>query len=871
MSPNINTVFEAAIQAHAAGLCIMPPAEDGSKRPLPDSEGNWKTYQRRCSTPDDLRRWYPGCSGLGVVTGKVSGYVEVWDFDDPATYQAFVAAARACGLGEVVDRIEVGYRDDTPGGGSRWLAHYPAEVKRRPGDRHVLARRPKRPGERRHAKDKIKVLIELPAFAIVAPTNGKVHPTGKPYVRRSGSFETIAAYTAEERDALIELARSFDETPRTHAEPRAQRKSARNGEVRPGDDYAARTTWEELLGPAGWRRVYRRGDVTYWCRPGKKFGVSATTNHAGLDLLHVFSSSTEFEPDKSYSKFAAYTVLKHDGDFNAAARDLARQGYGQPGGAGDHQPWRKKKPETNGSAKKDYTDEESVRPNIQIKAGDLSLMATMAEKHLINSGAPFYRRGSMLVRPLVIEVPASDNRKTKIAALEEVSEVYMRDMLSRQIFWQKIQHRGAGETVAAADPPMSVAKTILGRTGEWGFPPIVAVITTPTLRPDGTVLVEPGYDPTTQLMLIGPPSLPQMPEKPTYDEAYEALNVLDELLDDFPFVDDESRSTALSALITPVVRGAFAVAPMHAGRAPKAGSGKSYLLDTAAAIAIGEPCPAIAAGRDEAETEKRLVSVVLAGYPLINIDNVNGELAGDFLCQVIERPIVNPRVLGKSKTVRVPNRMTTFCNGNNLRLTGDMPRRALLCSLDAKTERPEEREFKSDPVERVLADRGKYIAAALTVVRAYIVAGRPGKLRPLASFKGWSDTVRSALVWLGRVDPVKTMATVRAEDPEEQALTALLIAWKDAFGTGFKNALTASEAIARAQERLNTGQPVYSSAGWAKPALRAAIESISPRGSPDAKSLGKWLASKKDRIASGLRFTQAMRSGCASDWYVEKV
>jgi hypothetical protein len=115
------------------------------------------------------------------------------------------------------------------------------------------------------------------------------------------------------------------------------------------------------------------------------------------------------------------------------------------------------------------------------------------------------------------------------------------------------------------------------------------------------------------------------------------------------------------------------------------------------------------------------------------------------------------------------------------------------------------------------------------------------------------------------------MATVRAEDPEEQALTALLVAWKDAFGTGFKNALTASEAIVRAQERLNTGQPVYSSAGWAKPALRAAIESISPRGIPDAKSLGKWLASKKDVIASGLRFTQAMRSGSASDWYVEKV
>src|SRR5262249_48776683 len=152
----------------------------------------------------------------------------------------------------------------------------------------------------------------------------------------------------------------------------------------------------------------------------------------------------------------------------------------------------------------------------------------------------------------------------------------------------------------------------LKRVGEHEFLPIVGVITTPTLRPDGTVLVEAGYDPATWLLLTDPPILPPIHDRPTFDDAYAALKDLDELLDEFPFVGAASRSVALSALITPIARGAFPVAPLHAARAPTAGSGKSYLFDVAAAIDQGERCPVIAAGRDEAETEKRLGATILA-------------------------------------------------------------------------------------------------------------------------------------------------------------------------------------------------------------------------------------------------------------------
>ena len=75
------------------------------------------------------------------------------------------------------------------------------------------------------------------------------------------------------------------------------------------------------------------------------------------------------------------------------------------------------------------------------------------------------------------------------------------------------------------------------------------------------------------------------------------------------------------------------------------------MVDIAAGISTGVACPVMAIGRDEAETEKRLGAALLAGQSLISIDNVNGELGGDALCQAVERPVVQIRILGRSKRV----------------------------------------------------------------------------------------------------------------------------------------------------------------------------------------------------------------------------
>lgn len=483
------------------------------------------------------------------------------------------------------------------------------------------------------------------------------------------------------------------------------------------------------------------------------------------------------------------------------------------------------------------------RPMIRLREGYLSEIATSGEQALVSQRAPFYVRAGQIVRPVIDKVSAANGAFVPVARVGDVSPEAMTDWLSRSAVWVKFNARKQEEV--RTDPPKQIAQIILSRDGEWTFNPLVAVLTTPTLRPDGSLLTQAGYDPATQIVLLEPPTLPPIADMPSREQAVSALALLDRLLDEFPFVDDASRSVALSALVTPVVRGAISVAPLHAISATAPGSGKSYVVDLVSAIATGERMPVLTAGKTEEETEKRLGAAVLGGQALISIDNVNGELGGDLLCQVVERPVVSLRPLGHSKLVKTASRASCFATGNNIRLVGDMTRRVVLCSLDPCVERPELRTFKSDPFRQVTSDRGKYIAAALTVVRAYAAAGFPDQLPPLASFEDWSRLVRSALVWLGRPDPVSTMERAREEDPVTSSLIAVLTHWHDTVGEA---ALTTGKIREQAQLTNSMGNPAHG-------ALRDALEAVADdkiKGI-DAKRLGRFLGQYAGRVAGGFK------------------
>ncbi len=481
---------------------------------------------------------------------------------------------------------------------------------------------------------------------------------------------------------------------------------------------------------------------------------------------------------------------------------------------------------------------------IRLRVDQLHIAATKGEKALLDSDLQIFQRGGTLVRPIVADVEAAEGRRTKTAQLLKIDPAYMRDILRREAVWRRWD--GRSKRVVAADVPEEVALSILARQGEWTFPRIAGVTSCPTMRPDGSIFHEPGFDAVTGLLLMAPPPMPPIINDPSFDDAAAALALLKGLLSEFPFVGGVDRAVALSALITPIVRGAFQVAPMHCASAPTAGSGKSFLFDLAAAISTGQRMPVMSAGASEDELEKRLGAALLMGQPLISLDNVNGALRGVVLCQAIERPLVEIRILGRSERVSIEARGTSiYCNGNNIILHGDLNCRTITTNLDPNEDRPELREFKDDPFGRVLADRGNFIAAALTLCRAYIVAGQPGKAKPLASFGGWSGVVRSALIWLGEADPVASIDAMQGSDPDRVELIEMLDAWKRDLGVGHTKRRTLADVVAIVEE-FPSGAPV----------LGAAIQSHIAGGREriDANKLGNWLRKHQNRWIDGLRF-----------------
>ncbi len=423
------------------------------------------------------------------------------------------------------------------------------------------------------------------------------------------------------------------------------------------------------------------------------------------------------------------------------------------------------------------------RPIIIVEKGEIASTASKAEDALRAAGVPVYQRGGKLVVPVQNRVKLANGKKATTASFKQVDVPTLVDLLNRCADFQRWDARS--KKVVSIDPPRDVAETILSRQGEWRFRRIAGCVTAPMLRADGTLLDAPGYDGATELHHFRDPGLtmPAMPDTPTRADAEAALAMLDALLGGFPFVGAIDRAVALSALMTAPLRGGMATAPMHLIRAHTAGTGKSFLVDLATTLAAGHPAPAMSVGKGAEELEKRLGAAMLEGLPFLNLDNANGEVGGEMLCQVTERSSVAVRVLGQSKMPHVECRAAVFCNGNNTTVVGDLVRRTVTCNLDAGMENPEARHFRFDPIARVLAHRGRYLAAILTIARAYRAAGCPEAcppLAPLGSYAEWARAVRAPLVWLGLPDPVASQDAARAEDPVRASIRELIALWEGA-------------------------------------------------------------------------------------------
>ena len=245
----------------------------------------------------------------------------------------------------------------------------------------------------------------------------------------------------------------------------------------------------------------------------------------------------------------------------------------------------------------------------------------------------------------------------------------------------------------------------------------------PVLTPDGRVISTPGYDRGTGLLIEITGAWPVL-DAPTRDHAVAVCARLRELLRHYPWVSDEDRAVGLSLLLTAIARPVLPAAPMHCVDSPEAGSGKSLLIDVASILASGGPASVMDFGRDAVEAGKRLDAMMLAGDPIIAIDNVEVPLEGAVLCQILTQPARRIRVLGTHTVVTVPCVQMVTASGCNITLRGDIVRRSIICRLDAQAERPELRDIDQDLIAEVRRDGGRLLLSMIHRV-AYHRAGLP--------------------------------------------------------------------------------------------------------------------------------------------------
>lgn len=642
------------------------------------------------------------------------------------------------------------------------------------------------------------------------------------------------------------------------------------------------TTWEyedpktgEITTRAGWDG---------WNTIGMSLFRASGQSDAGFKIFDDWcKQNTDKYKDGKYIRYSWFTRWRRTPPKKVTAAILI--GLANTYSPGWHAIWNNDHPEEVSEYREERREKDSEKTLAGIAKGeyiikvyedDLHKAVDLTETSLLANKSPMYIHSKELVTPTVTELNTSKKDiKTKIAAFSPIDADYLTDHVNRFIDYKKYNIKE--KNWKSIDPPQKVIVRLLSRKNELRFPKVAGLITTQTMRPDGSLLTIPGWDENTGLLLIDPPPMKPIENKPSRGAVLESKELLIDLIEEVKHSQDDdgvSLAVLLSQIMTPVLRGAFPVCPMHVNRSPSPGSGKSYMFDIVAHIVIGQHMPVMAAGRNAEETEKRLGAALMAGQPLISIDNIAGELGGDAICQIIERPIVNIRVLGKSELRTIAARGTSlYCNGNNMVLTGDVVRRAIIATIDTGLERPELRIFKKDPISMIMADRGKYIAACLTLARAYIVAGQPDKPSQLGSFGEWSDIIRGTIMWIGMADPVKSMEIGRNEDPELRAHSDFCKCVFEIMGGGQQYKYSASEIIDEAQTSGTVVRKGFDDDyGFKWPEFQMIVQQIAGFHSrpPEALRLGKWMQFKKNRPIDGL-VIKSKQHGNHVVWWIEKV
>ncbi|MCS4187849.1 hypothetical protein [Salinibacter ruber] len=470
-----------------------------------------------------------------------------------------------------------------------------------------------------------------------------------------------------------------------------------------------------------------------------------------------------------------------------------------------------------------------------------------------NDPPSLFTRGEELVR-------VADGEDGK-PVFESVGESFFDDQMTRAANFVEATSDG----ISRVDLPMRLTR----RVQQHVDPPYLKAIRgVPFLRPDGTVVREPGYDHRTQILYRPAPDIevPTVPKSPRGKDVKRAAKLLKEPFRDFPFVDQASRANAIAAMLTPVLRPLLdgANVPLVILDATKQGTGKTLLAHAVALSSTGRVPATMSAPSSNEEWRKQITAQFRKGESIIVVDNVKGRLSSSALERALTSRTWGDRILGESRQASFPADSLFIATGNNLRPRGEMTRRCILSRLDAKMVRPWQRNGFEHPQLRewIRSKRGDLVAALLTVVRSWIERGRPeSDTEQLGSFERWASITGGVVHHIGIEGFLGNLSELyETASEEEHQWSRLLESIAEWASNGDKVAPFTTKELSEDLKGHVQGQ--IQASGKALESIRsdlpADIRERLQYGNPIAKSLGKMFGYREGRRFPG-------------GWHIERV
>lgn len=509
----------------------------------------------------------------------------------------------------------------------------------------------------------------------------------------------------------------------------------------------------------------------------------------------------------------------------------------------------------------------SIRPVIRIDTADLGVLVDRAEAALVSRyDGTVYQRAGWLVR-------VTFEQQLGRPVIRPIRVKQLRGLMARSARWEKPKPtKDDPDNATQSFPPKDVCE-VLHDQGEWARTRALdALLPAPTIRPDGTVIYEPGYDHRTRSLLFddGTP-WKRVQVMPTRDEALDALARLRVPLANFPFRNKDNiakvgqdESVALALILTGLTRTAYPLAPLFVITGHTPGSGKGLIVRVAHSIAAGRDFGG-GSEVDNTELEKRITTAAREGDSWFVLDDVKEPLGGAALDSAITQITWKARVLRSTESVEAPLRLVWVATGNNIVVKNDLVRRGVRCYLSSLVERPEARtDFRIGDEDAliawVLSHRVDLVHDALTIIRAYIAAGEPPVVSEgMGSFSGWSRFVRQPLVWLGCAYSRMTQDELRDESDETvNHMEQLLYCWYGLFHDQQRTIPSVLHAINSADSKDDSFEV----------GLREAFAVLCSPKHVDSVSVGKRMNGVKDRPVRGLRLVRGVHTRSGLLWSV---